>query len=237
MLRFLLLALFLPGPAFGGERELYAIFGLAPGASRLAVQEARRQLALKLHPDRNGGDHLPLAKVNAAYDELMDLIAPDDVVITRPREVVLGQIIADFVDKLSVVDLRDSPQGLAARASAIIQFQSGYFADQKIRASELERLINEFGIARGDQAGRALSYGVIKLLSEMAKTQVGASEALSRIRESLIVKSNERALREAQLFVELHDFMEGAADRPCDAALRYRSTPPKSTKGTFDRSI
>lgn len=48
----------------------YEILGLAPGADRIAVEEAYRRLIKRYHPDRSGGDAKRAAEINQAYFEL-----------------------------------------------------------------------------------------------------------------------------------------------------------------------
>ena len=53
--------------------DLYALLGVAPGASMEEVRRAARRLRAEVHPDRHGGALLPRAQeINAACDVLCD---------------------------------------------------------------------------------------------------------------------------------------------------------------------
>jgi DnaJ domain len=62
-----------PPPSSPGRRASaadWALLGLAVSASAAAVKNAYRRLALRLHPDRDGGSTEAMQRLNAAYDRV-----------------------------------------------------------------------------------------------------------------------------------------------------------------------
>jgi DnaJ domain len=49
----------------------FAVLGVAPGATAEELRLARRRLALRLHPDRAGGDAEAMRQLNTAFDQAM----------------------------------------------------------------------------------------------------------------------------------------------------------------------
>ena len=60
-----------PAPSSGtASAAAYAVLGLEPGADRVAIERAYRELIKRYHPDRSGGDAERAAEINRAYFEL-----------------------------------------------------------------------------------------------------------------------------------------------------------------------
>ena len=60
-----------PAPSSGTpSAAAYAALGLEPGADRVAIEQAYRELIKRYHPDRSGGDAERAAEINRAYFEL-----------------------------------------------------------------------------------------------------------------------------------------------------------------------
>jgi hypothetical protein len=55
-----------PPPPQSGKRPWYEVFGVSPNASRRQIQKAYRTLAMKYHPDREGGSHEKMSELNEA---------------------------------------------------------------------------------------------------------------------------------------------------------------------------
>jgi hypothetical protein len=56
---------------FRVEMDPFAVLGVAPGATAEELRLARRRLALRLHPDRAGGDAEAMRRLNTAFDLAM----------------------------------------------------------------------------------------------------------------------------------------------------------------------
>ena len=56
----------------GDKEDYYEILGLSSDASDDDIKRAYRKLALKTHPDKNGGDDAMFKKINLAYETLSD---------------------------------------------------------------------------------------------------------------------------------------------------------------------
>jgi molecular chaperone DnaJ len=54
------------------QRDYYEVLGVAKGASDDEVKKAFRKLAVKHHPDKEGGDEAKFKEVNEAYEVLKD---------------------------------------------------------------------------------------------------------------------------------------------------------------------
>lgn len=53
-------------------KDYYAVLGLAKGASENEIKQAYRKLAMKYHPDREGGDEVKFKEIKEAYEVLSD---------------------------------------------------------------------------------------------------------------------------------------------------------------------
>lgn len=53
-------------------KDYYAVLGLAKGASDDEIKQAYRKLAMKHHPDREGGDEVRFKEIKEAYEVLSD---------------------------------------------------------------------------------------------------------------------------------------------------------------------
>lgn len=53
-------------------KDYYAVLGLAKGASEDEIKQAYRKLAMKYHPDREGGDEAKFKDIKEAYEVLSD---------------------------------------------------------------------------------------------------------------------------------------------------------------------
>lgn len=53
-------------------KDYYAVLGLAKGASEDEIKQAYRKLAMKHHPDREGGDEAKFKDIKEAYEVLSD---------------------------------------------------------------------------------------------------------------------------------------------------------------------
>jgi len=71
-----------------GDRSSYAALGLAPGASREAIDRAFRALIKEFHPDRPGGDRQRAEQIIDAYRSITGkTVAIDDLVFNdRPAD-------------------------------------------------------------------------------------------------------------------------------------------------------
>ncbi len=54
------------------KRDYYEVLGVAKGASADEIKKAFRKLAVKYHPDKEGGDETKFKEVNEAYEILKD---------------------------------------------------------------------------------------------------------------------------------------------------------------------
>lgn len=54
------------------KRDYYDVLGVAKGASEDEIKKAFRRLAVKYHPDKEGGDEAKFKEVNEAYEVLKD---------------------------------------------------------------------------------------------------------------------------------------------------------------------
>lgn len=59
-------------PEPGSPEDLYSLLGVPPDASEAQIQEAYRERARQVHPDRPQGDADLMARVNEARDVLSD---------------------------------------------------------------------------------------------------------------------------------------------------------------------
>ena len=55
-----------------GKKDYYEILGIAKDASADEVKKAFRKLAVKYHPDKEGGDEAKFKEANEAYEVLKD---------------------------------------------------------------------------------------------------------------------------------------------------------------------
>lgn len=53
-------------------KDYYAVLGLAKGATDEEIKSAYRKLAMKHHPDREGGDEIKFKEIKEAYETLSD---------------------------------------------------------------------------------------------------------------------------------------------------------------------
>ena len=58
----------LPAPAAAGERGWWVVLGVPETAGPVEIRAAHRQLAAKVHPDRQGGSEELMAQINLARD-------------------------------------------------------------------------------------------------------------------------------------------------------------------------
>ncbi len=54
------------------KRDYYEVLGVAKGASADEIKKAFRKLAVKYHPDKEGGDEAKFKEINEAYEVLKD---------------------------------------------------------------------------------------------------------------------------------------------------------------------
>src|SRR6266496_2958032 len=54
------------------KRDYYEILGVSKSASADEIKKAFRKLAVKYHPDKDGGDEAKFKEVNEAYEVLKD---------------------------------------------------------------------------------------------------------------------------------------------------------------------
>ncbi|OIP96478.1 molecular chaperone DnaJ [Candidatus Wirthbacteria bacterium CG2_30_54_11] len=54
------------------KRDYYDVLGLSKTASQTEIKKAFRQLAIKHHPDKDGGDEAKFKEINEAYEVLSD---------------------------------------------------------------------------------------------------------------------------------------------------------------------
>lgn len=54
------------------KRDYYEVLGIAKGASADEIKKAFRRLAVKYHPDKDGGDEAKFKEINEAYEVLKD---------------------------------------------------------------------------------------------------------------------------------------------------------------------
>src|SRR3990167_9587905 len=54
------------------KRDYYEVLGIAKGASADEIKKAFRKLAVKYHPDKEGGDEAKFKEANEAYEVLKD---------------------------------------------------------------------------------------------------------------------------------------------------------------------
>lgn len=54
------------------KRDYYEVLGVAKGASDDEIKKAFRRMAVKLHPDKEGGDEVKFKELNEAYEVLKD---------------------------------------------------------------------------------------------------------------------------------------------------------------------
>ncbi|CAN5812640.1 hypothetical protein BH18ACT2_BH18ACT2_09520 [soil metagenome] len=52
----------------------FAVLGVDRDADEVALRAARRRLAKELHPDRQGGDATRMQRLNAAFDDALELV-------------------------------------------------------------------------------------------------------------------------------------------------------------------
>lgn len=67
-------------------RSPHEVLGVRSDASLAEIKAARRRLAKRLHPDRNGDDGLAMREVNAAYTELLNRSPVPAVPVEAPPE-------------------------------------------------------------------------------------------------------------------------------------------------------
>ena len=54
------------------KRDYYEVLGVSKTASEDAIKKAFRKLAVKYHPDKQGGDEAKFKEINEAYEVLKD---------------------------------------------------------------------------------------------------------------------------------------------------------------------
>ena len=54
------------------NRDYYEVLGVAKSASEDEIKKAFRKLAVKYHPDKEGGDEAKFKEINEAYEVLKD---------------------------------------------------------------------------------------------------------------------------------------------------------------------
>ena len=50
------------------KRDYYEVLGVSKSASEDAIKKAFRKLAVKYHPDKQGGDEAKFKEINEAYE-------------------------------------------------------------------------------------------------------------------------------------------------------------------------
>ena len=54
------------------KRDYYEVLGVSKSASEDEIKKAFRKLAVKYHPDKQGGDEAKFKEINEAYEVLKD---------------------------------------------------------------------------------------------------------------------------------------------------------------------
>ena len=87
-------------PHLGGPLDYYEVLGLTRNADDATIKKAYRKLALKFHPDNDGGDASKFARVCEAYEVCAPFITLG--VFCRPLETTTWI----FITALLILDAR-----------------------------------------------------------------------------------------------------------------------------------
>jgi preprotein translocase subunit Sec63 len=74
-----------------------ALLGVTKNTPHDVIKKRWRKLALKHHPDREGGDHAKFSKLNEAYT----VVTGRDAEVIKITEVVFEEVWDDFYSSLS----------------------------------------------------------------------------------------------------------------------------------------
>lgn len=77
----------------------YIILGLNTSASEQDIKQAYKRLALKFHPDKNGGDDTQFKRINEAYQMLQDPVKRKMYAVTHETDInseVFSEIASSF---------------------------------------------------------------------------------------------------------------------------------------------
>ena len=95
------------------KRDYYEILGVPKTASEDEIKKAFRKLAIKYHPDKQGGDEAKFKEINEAYEVLKDRLKIEN--FTGIKSVLIEQDINStiYVSNLAediICDIEESSQ-------------------------------------------------------------------------------------------------------------------------------